>query len=166
MERTFKQIRPADVFVTNIDAGVLKWRAGERELLKNRPTGNELIDNLAELLSIHQMKSAAFYEKALGLHIGTLTHVMMLYSGMTFKDWRNQYIMLSAKEWLIETDYNIETIGKRMGFSGIYTFSKWFIRTAKNKPSYWRVNARETHRKREKEQFLQWKRENYKKNMQ
>ncbi len=164
METTFKQIRPIDVFVTNIDAGELKWRADEGQVLKNKPTGNELIDKFAELLSIHQMKKTSFYEKSLGMKAGTLNQMIILYSGLSFKDWRNQYIMLSAKEWLAKTDYKLDIIGKRMGFSGIYTFSKWFIRIEKDEPFYWRKRVKRKSNKQDEELFLQWKRERDKEN--
>lgn len=165
MEITFKPIRPIDVFITNIDAGVLKWRANDVQVQKNKPSGNELIDNLAELLSIYQMSTTAFYEKELGLKKGALHPIILLHSGISFREWRDQYIMLSAKDWLAETDYKLDIIGKRMGFSGIYTFSKWFIRKEKYGPIHWRKSAKRRRSRQEQEQFLQWKRERYKEDM-
>lgn len=164
MEKVFKQIKPIDVFITNIEAGILNWRSDEVKVIKNRTTGNELIDKVAELLSIHHMRSTQFYEKALGMRQGTLYPMMLLYSGLSFREWRNQYIMLSAKEWLTETDYKLDVIGKRLGFSSIHTFSKWFIRTEDIAPIYWRKYAKEMRRKQDAEHALQWKKENYKRN--
>ncbi len=119
------------------------------------------MDQIAHLLSIHQMKGTQFYEKILGVPQGTLHRIMPLYSGLSFKEWRNQYVMLSAKEWLVETDYKLDVIGKRLGFSGVHSFSKWFIRTEKDLPIYWRQRTQNARKRQEAEQVLQWKKENY-----
>ncbi len=47
-----------------------------------------------------------------------------------------------AKEVLLETDYSLDEVGKRLGFNGISAFSKWFSRIEKIAPSMWRRAAK------------------------
>ena len=124
MENGFKKITPKDVFITATKAGELKWRVDNGEVMKNRLSGNEFIDRMAHLMSIYMKQTTCFYERKLGLKRGGLNHMIVLYSGMSFRDWRNQYVMLAAKELLVVTDDRLEDIGKRLGFSGISTFSR------------------------------------------
>lgn len=163
MEKTNEKILPSDVFITTIDAGELKWRADEGGVIKNRPSGNEFMDKLVELLSVYHMSKVVFYEKAMNLSTRSLNEMTVRYSGMRFMEWRNQYVLLCAKELLIETNYSLDKIGKRLGFSCINSFSKWFARSENENTKDWRYYAKMRHKKREEEQFLEWKTEKHKK---
>ena len=156
MENGYKKVTPKDVFITATKAGELKWRVDGGAVVKNRPSGNDFMDTVAHLLSVHMMQKVWRYEKALGLGAGVLNQITIQCSGMTFLEWRNQYILLAAKELLVETDYGLNEIGKRLGFASINSFSKWFIRTEKEKPIFWRCLAKRKRNREEAEQFLEW----------
>lgn len=158
------KITPADVFITILDHAEQAWRAAEGPqppLHKNRPSGNEFIDRLAELMSQHKKKTVRFYEEAMGLNAGSMHEFILLYSGMPFKDWHNQYLALAAKELLTETDYDLDEIGRRLGFSGINTFSQWFIRNEKIPPARWRRFAKRRQEREDAELLLKAKKERY-----
>ena len=157
MELYIKKITPEDVFITTLELDEQKWRGNGVEgasIQKNRLSGNEFIDAIARLLSIYMMRPVGFYEKEMGLRAGVANQFILMYSGCTFREWSNGYIILAAKELLIQTDYNLETIGHRLGFSGISTFSRWFRNTEKETASNWRRIAKDRQAK-ENEELIQ-----------
>ncbi len=156
MELEIKKITPKDIFITALESDAQKWRLPDGEEGKNRLSGNELIDKLADLINTYGMNTTKFYETQIGLG-GGLSHLVRLYSGMEFKQWRNEYIMLAAKELLVETKYTLAQVGQRLGFSGIYTFSRWFIRMEKTSASKWRRMARHEMENHEKRMFIEFK---------
>ena len=158
MEKGYKKVTPKDVFITATKADELKWRVDNGAVMKNRPSGNEFMDKMVHLMSIYMMQKTCFYEKELGLERGGLNQMTVLYSGMSFRDWRNQYVMLAAKELLVVTDAGLNDIGKRLGFSGISTFSRWFSRLENYQPIYWRQSAKHHRQQEDDKAFLEWKR--------
>ncbi len=162
MEFFDKKITPKDVFVTALNAEELNNYVGTEaaELVKrNKPSGNEFIDALAQLINANMIHSVYFYEKKMGVNAGGIFRFCLLYSGMTFKEWSNEYLLLAAKELLLETDCKLEVVGRRIGFSGISAFSQWFICLNKEAPSVWRRNAKRQRDKEDAELFLKFKRE-------
>ena len=145
-----KKITPVDVFLTVFESKDQKWGNDEG---KNRLLGNDLIDKLARLLNTHGMNSQKFYQRQLGLTKG-LSEIVSFYSGVSFKQWRNEYIMLGAKELLVETDYKLNDIAVRLGFAGIGSFSHWFIAMEKVTPASWRRVAKSRQAKRDKQILL------------
>lgn len=136
-----KKITPEDIFITILKPNEMKQTADKQtgvEVIANRASGNEFIDKVAQFLYRYRMNTTKFYEERLGLRQGTLHSFMILYTGLSFPEWRNRYLMLAAKELLKETDLGLKEIGPRLGFSGMNTFSRWFIRTEKTKASWWR----------------------------
>lgn len=163
METRFKKINPKDVFITSLSKEEQKYSVqtnSKGEIIRNRPSGNEVMDLLAELINRYGMRTTRFYEKQMGLAQRTLNGFVVSYSDMDLKTWKNKYIMLRAKELLLETRYSIDEVGKRLGFSGIKSFSAWFIRTEKEYPSYWRIIEKSRKQRKEAELFKEW-RKNY-----
>ena len=158
MELNDKKITAHDVFLTALESTEQGYTNTEEQGKRNHLSGNNFIDKLSELLNIHGMKTNWFYEKKLGIKKGGLPHLIRLYSGMEVKEWRNEYIMLAAKELLLKTVYPLDQVGKRLGFYGITTFSKWFRRMEKIAPSKWRRTAKEEQAKQDKELLAQIKR--------
>ncbi len=157
-----KKITPNDVFITNLTSDEQKWsvyRASDDEVMKNRTTGNEFIDVMAECLSVHLMRRTNFYESIMQLRPGVINQFTLVYSGITFKQWRDDYIMLAAKELLLQTDYGLDKVGKRLGFSGISTFSRWFINIEKESASSWRRMAKHRQAKDDAQLILKLKSE-------
>ncbi len=138
MEFNIKKTTPKELFITILNTDEQNWKAES----KNKPSGNDFIDKLMELLSIYGNKTAKFYEKELNIESGGLNHIVFMFSEIDFKAFRNEYLILASKELLIETDYSLQKIGKRLGFSGISTFSRWFIQNEKKYPSSWRSLAK------------------------
>ena len=163
MESYVKKITPKDVFVTTLDSKEYNFiDVSSSEIVainKNRPSGNEFMDKLAELLSLYKMRKVHFYEERMGIKQGTLSHFTKIYSGMMFSEWRNQYIMLAAKELLLETNDELQKVGQRLGFSGISTFSRWFVKNQNESPSDWRRRAKRQQAKQDKELLLKIKQE-------
>ncbi len=160
MENSFKKILPKDVFITALSKEEQNYTPqtnSEGVILRNRPSGNEVIDLFAQLINHYGMRTSKFYEKQMGLAQGVLNGFVVSYSGMELKTWKNKYIMLCAKELLLDTNYTLDEVGKRLGFSGIKTFSAWFIRTEDEYPSYWRIMAKNKKQRQEKELFKEWK---------
>ena len=145
MDMNTKKITPKDVFITTLEFSEQKWRVEGDTVVKtqkNKPSGNESVDKLADIISLNMMKRLNFYEKAMGTKPRVLNGFMMMCSGMSLKDWLNQYILLAAKELLLETDYNLREVGKRLCFSGENTFGRWFLRIEGELASDWRSRAK------------------------
>ena len=163
MALNMKKITPKDVFLTNLsyEEHVCKGTIGKTpvELKYNQLTGNKMIDELAELMAVYRARTASFYEKSMGIKAGGLNHFMMLYTGMNFQEWRNEYFLLMAKELLLETDYTTKKVGKRLGYSGDTTFRQWFIKVDGDSPAKWRRYARYRRAKEEEALVLKFRRE-------
>ncbi len=162
MEFFDKKIRPQDLFVTALNAEELANVLGESAAATqehNRPSGNEFMDILAELMHENMMRPAYFYEKKMGLKAGDITKFVRLYAGMSFKEWCDEYVMLAAKDLMLQTDYGLDKLAKRISFSGICTFDRWFIRLTGLSPSDWRRTAKEEQAKQERELLLKVKQE-------
>ncbi|MFI3257127.1 MAG: helix-turn-helix domain-containing protein [Spirochaetales bacterium] len=138
MEVTTQSMSPKDLFLTALTTEEQKWKLTE----KNIVTGNTVIDELANLVNTYGLKSAQFYENHLNAP-KSLSYILKTYTGMDFEQWCMQYTLLMAKELLIETDYTLNAIARRIGFSGGSTFSKWFIRIEKQCPSIWRLKEKQ-----------------------
>ncbi len=149
MSLSEKRIIPKDIFVTIFDAEEQKYS----QTAKNRLSGNEIVDKLAELLSTHGMMSSRRCERMMGIKSEMLNHFLLLCSGLSFRQWRNEYLILGAKELLVETDLSLDQVGKRLGFTGQSAFGKWFTRIVKDAPSRWRRVAK-LDAKREDEKLL------------
>ena len=147
---------PQDVFITTLEA---EEQSSSSPLEKNRVTGNNFIDEFVKILTVHKRERIRFYEHEMGLNPGSMQQLIFFYSGVTFKEWRNGYLMLCAKELLSRTDLTLDEIGRRLGFSCINSFGRWFVRLEKSSPSKWRKPVKERLALEEKELFEQWKRE-------
>ncbi len=159
MNQQDNKIFPKDVFITTLRPEEQKWIIKDKQMGNNRPSGNSLMDKLAGLINVHGMKTAKVYDKMFGAKAGNLQHLVRLVSGLSFTQWRDQYIVLATKELLVETDYKLDEIAKRLGFSGINSFSKWYIRIEKESPSTWRYFAKRKRQQQERELFVQLKKQ-------
>ena len=156
------KLTPKNLFVTALNVEELKIRVGDEaaeRVKRNKTSGNEFIDVLARLMNANMIHSVRFYEDKMGLGTGDMNKFLRLYSGMPFKEWCNEYLLLAAKELLLETDYELAVIGRRIGFSGIHTFSQWFIRISGEAPSGWRRYVQHKRKREEAELFLKFKRD-------
>ena len=98
-----KKVNPQDVFISALTTEEQKWRAFTETDIpteKNRPSGNEFIDLLADLISVNFMHTVSFYASKFEMEIIEFHYFMKLNSDLDFNQWRNQYILLAAKELL------------------------------------------------------------------
>lgn len=151
MEISFENVSPEAVFITTLESEELKKAKKLNQITKNRLSGNSFIDEFANLFSIHKKKTIGFYEKQMKLPPNSLTVLFLLHSKISFKEWSNKYLLLCAKELLLDTNYTLDEIGKRLGFASISSFSKWFIRQENQVPSKWRDVLKEKKMLQDKE---------------
>ena len=154
MEASTQNMNPENLFLTALTKEEQQWKESEKNII----TGNTVIDALAELVNTYGLKSTQFYEQHLNTQ-KSLSRILKTYTGMDCKQWCTQYTRLMAKELLVETDYTLDTIAKRVGFSGGTTFTKWFTRIEKQSPSSWRVKAKHKNEQYEKILLAQTKKE-------
>ncbi len=155
MELYPNKIHPKDVFVTALDANEQPNPDNPKE--KTRLSGNEFIDTLVNLFVVYKKPNQYFCAKKMEISTDLFQQLMLLYTGLRFGDWCSEYTMLCAKELLVKTDYTLDAIGKRVGFSDITSFSKWFTAIQKEAPSYWRKERRKNYLEEEKALFEEWK---------
>ncbi len=161
MDTDIKMITPKDVFVSILHTGELPYMDKQEVVENTRPSGNQFMDKLTEKVSRNLLAPLNYYEYWMGLKGGALTQMVMMFSGMSFKDWRNQYILLAAQELLSKTDYSHTTIGKRLGFSGNQAFGLWFKQMVKCTPGVWRVKIKAEEASEYNEALLHFKQEYY-----
>ena len=154
MELNKQNLSPENLFLTALTKEEQQWKESEKNII----TGNTVIDALAELVNTYGLKSTQFYEEHLNAP-KSLSQILKAYTGMDCKQWCTQYTRLMVKELLVETDYTLDTIAKRVGFSGGTTFTKWFRRIEKQSPSSWRVKAKQKSEQYEKILLAQTKKE-------
>ena len=162
MEKKFAKVTPQDVYDTilSFDNGSYHFYTCDGvKTVKTKQSGNDFIDTLAQCMGANMMSKVCFYEQQLGLPRHTLNSSMLACTGMSMRQWRSDFIMLAAKELFMKTFYDLETIGKRLGFSGAKTFSRWFVANGADTPSVLRKQWRDAHIAKEKELFLKWKNE-------
>lgn len=150
MKVELNKITPRDVFVTTLTPEEFKKTSRSTQAYrKNKPTGNEFMDILADAVGSNLMCTNAFYGQHLGVSAVTLNKVTGLYADMTFKQWRNAYITLAAYELLKETNDTLSQIAVRLGFPSSNSFSRWFVQTTKTAPGLWKNAARKDKRRQE-----------------
>ena len=152
------RITPSTVFVTTLTAEEFKkfdiFRCLTHSYAKYKPTGNDFMDAFIELVSRHLMCSCEIYGQQMGISARVLAKMLLPYSGMTFVQWRNAYVLLAACELLRDTDYTLAEIGVRLGFSGNNTFGRWFTKETDQTPALWRSRAK-NRKEREERELLQ-----------
>ena len=152
------KITPQNVFLTALTAEEFKKiHYLKHSYAKNKPTGNEFMDALAEMVSKYLMLDSTFYAQQMGLSSRFLAKLVRLYTGITFVQWRNTYAVLAAYELLRDTDCSLKEIALRMGFSGATPFGRWFAKETNETPARWRNRVKNKKKRQEKEQMQELK---------
>ncbi len=158
MELYPNRILPKDVFITTLNADEQKEQSNiDTPTEKNKLSGNDFIDGLANLLANYKMPTMYFCAGKLGLSMDSMRQLMFFYTGKNFLDWRSEYCLLCAKELLLVTNGTLGEVGKRLGFADASSFGRWFVGLQKKAPSIWRKEAKEAHLAKEKQLFEEWK---------
>lgn len=145
MEETYKQIRPEDIFITFFDREATEaelWQGIPLHFEGNRPSGNNFLDLFARLVRRYGRKDISVFAKRMGVETGDLISAIRAISGLSARDWMNGYSLLAAKELLEKTDWQIGEISRKLGFTQLCVFSKFFQVKTGMQAWEWRVNAR------------------------
>jgi methylphosphotriester-DNA--protein-cysteine methyltransferase len=142
MESVYKKILPEEVFISIFDREPTEaelWQGiSGREWTGNRPTGNNFIDLFASLLRKHGHRKPFFYARLMGVTEKELSMVIKAMSGISAAEWIWRYLHLASCELLKETDMSIGEVSKRLGFSSLNTFTRYFYRMEGMYPSDFR----------------------------
>ncbi len=145
MSSEYKKILPEDVYITIFDRESTESEL-RSELSKdfsgNRPSGNDFIDFFASLVRAHQFRSVKYYAKLMGLDPLALNTTISVLTGIGAKEWCRRYVMLTACELLLKSEYGIGEISSRLGFSQVSVFSHFFLQQTKERPSDWQRRRR------------------------
>ena len=141
MNASNKKILPADVFVS-----VFGGEPTDAELWKgvtindsgNRNSGNEFIDRFASLIRKYQKKALLFYAKKMDVKPIELLMTVKVSSGITARDWLNDYLNLEARDLLENSGKSIKEIARFLNFSQS-AFCQFFVRINKCSPYEWRM---------------------------
>lgn len=74
----------------------------------------------------------------MGISPDNLSGAIRALGGMGAAEWRNSYLLLEAKELLEKTTLEVKDISKRLGFSQLSVFSKFFSSATQMSPFEWR----------------------------
>lgn len=141
MEEKYKPIRPEDVFITASGRQPTEeelWLGVSRDFNGNRPSGNNFIDLFAYIIRKYGRKDIKAYARLMGVTYGGLCGAIRALGGMRASEWRNQYLLLEAKDLLEKSSMEIGDISKLLGFTQPSVFSKFFRSLTKKQPYEWR----------------------------
>lgn len=143
MEEKYKQIRPEDVFITAFKRKPTEeelWQGVPPDFEGNRPSGNNFIDLFAYLVRKHGRKEIKYYAQLMGVSSKDLCGAFRALTGMGAPEWRNQYLILEAKDLLEHSKLRIDQISTHLGFSQPSVFSVLFHTLTGKQPFEWRNN--------------------------
>lgn len=141
MEEKYKPIRPEDVFITVFDRKPTEeelWLGVNPDFNGNRPSGNNFIDLFAHIIRKYGRKDIHVYARLMGVSPENLSAAICALGGMGAAEWRNKYLLLEAIELLEKTTLEIKEVSRRLGFTQISVFSKFFHSLTGKQPFEWR----------------------------
>ncbi|MDR0532428.1 MAG: helix-turn-helix domain-containing protein [Verrucomicrobiales bacterium] len=127
----YPKILPADVFLPlNHPGGTAPAR------------NNDFINLFAALIHQHGKRPVEFYALRMAVQPGTLAPAIQAMSGISALSWVDEYIRLTARDLLANTDLPLTEISQRLGFGSLAVFSQFFLRVEKIRPRFWRQRHR------------------------
>ena len=147
MDARYKKITPADLFLSAREdyrpPEELRWTARlDPERPGRRVSGVDALDTFVDLLVAYGHQRLSFYARRMGVSDVELEGFMRVVSGMGTMEWRDQYLLLMARDLLRHTDISVEALARRLRFPFTSGFSRWFLRLAGSHPSVWRRRVR------------------------
>ena len=146
MNFTFKKVLPEEVFVTIESAKLPEQRDEEGNMLPtecpNKISGVEFMDVFARLLWHYPYADIGFYADKMQLSTKNLNQMVLTLSGITTVEWRDRYVNMAARELLEHSMTSIGDVAKRLCFTNIHTFSRYFSKHNSKSPKYWRYAVR------------------------
>ncbi len=138
MQQKYRKITPADVFILKSDLYLPKSALNKITPFVPQPSGNDFIDLFTYLISENCNKSTAFYANSMGIEERLFKSAISAITGISAKDFVDEYIRLNICYLLEHTDWSITTIGKQFGHSSVSSFSQYFRRLMKCQPYEYR----------------------------
>lgn len=118
------------------------------DLLKpNQPSGNSYIDLFAGLLQQYGKRPAKDYAAMLGVEARKFDNALECMTGLTCRDWINEYLRLAACDLLEHTQLNFKEVGQCLGMSSS-SFSQFFQAYQHMQPYEYRTLKQHGQRKR------------------
>ncbi len=146
MDFTFKKVLPEEVFVSIGTAHQPEIRGNEGSELPpqcaNKISGVEFMDVFARLLWHYPFADIKFYAGRMNLSGSTLSCMVLALSGITAVEWRDRYVNMAARELLEHGMTSISDVAKRLGFTSISAFSRYFSQHNHKSPKQWRYDIR------------------------
>lgn len=142
MEEKYKKILPEDIFITIIKREPTEaelWMGASRECPGHRKSGNDFMDLFAGLVRRYRHQRPQFYAKRMGVTGMELNMAIHAMSGICATEWISRYLMLAAKEILVDTNYSISEIAGILKISQLSVFTKMFTERCKMPPSEYRL---------------------------
>ncbi len=144
MDNSYKKVLPKDVFVS---ISPLKKKSTEadasyQELCPNKLSGVEFMDIVARLVWKSPHREIGYFASEMQLSATDFSSTVRALSGISFWEWRDQYLNLAACELLEYSDKSIGGVGKQLGFTSLSVFSKFFEKLNNIRPKLWRYHRR------------------------
>lgn len=108
---------------------------------QNITIDNEQNDKLYSYIKKHYRRPIKLEEMAdlFSMSVSSFNRIMKAQTGNTFVTFLNEYRLGMSARRLLETDYAIEYIAHRCGFSNLSNFNKMFKRVYKTSPQQYRI---------------------------
>lgn len=140
MNHNYKKTLPEDVYrsVLGTDTTSSDTQPSALDVFSALATKNPFMHELVGLVHEHLYLAKRYYEAKLNVSPLQLALLMDMYSGLTFMEWRDRYILQAAYELLAKTPMHINKIAERLHFKDAVVFSRYFKKHTGESPKDWR----------------------------
>jgi AraC-type DNA-binding domain-containing proteins len=123
-----------------IYGGLAKEKDASNILAANRLSGNNTIDQFAELVYRNGRRNLKYYADAMKIPYEYFTGTIISISGIRPSCWIDDYIYLATIDLLKKTNLSFNEISARLGFTSANAFSMYCKRKSKSSPHKLRFN--------------------------
>lgn len=137
-----RQIKPEEVYVSILTGRLVQneegWTRMEPIKREIRPSGSMLIDVLVDVLMHTRYRLPLFVAELMEVDRLELSISIHLLTGLTLREFIEQYRLLEAKEYLSCTSLSLKEVAIRCGFASQTTFGQHFQAAVKMTPGLYR----------------------------
>lgn len=137
-----KKILPEDVYVSVLTKEVTEeqlWLGMDTTRPGRKPSGCFFLDAFVDLMHEKlRYARASAYADGLGVELEDLYGYLRVVTGISFRDWRDRYLLLMVKELLRDTEKGCLEIARFLGFDSNTAFSQWATPLLGKAPTAWR----------------------------
>lgn len=138
----FKLVKPEDVYVSILKARLVQnsdgWTKMEPVKHEIRPSGSIVIDILVKILMNSYIRRPTNISDLMEVDRFELSMSIHLLTGLTLREFIEEYRLLQAKEYLACTSLSLREIAYRCGFSSQTLFGQHFQFAVNMTPSSYR----------------------------